>query len=79
MDYHSHSCDFFLIEKYGPWDQNIWQYPEILEVRYPKVGEVNPINSLWLTDLKNGKWTVVCLHFFSFLFTFFLSAVCLHL
>ena len=53
--YHSHSCDlFFFLEKYGPWDQNIWQYPEILEVRYPKVGEVNPINSLWLTDLKNG-------------------------
>ena len=48
---------FFFIEKYGPWTQNIWQYPEILEVRYPKVGEVNPINSLWLTDLKNGMYT----------------------
>ena len=41
------------------------------------MGEVNPINSLWLTDLKNGMYnrrgqTYICSYIC------FISAVCLH-
>ena len=45
--------DTYLLQNYGD-PNNLRQYPELLEVRYPKVGRQNPLNSLWLTDLKNG-------------------------
>ena len=43
----------YILQKYGPW-KALWNYPELLEVRCPKVSERNPKNTLWLTDLKNG-------------------------
>ena len=42
----------YLLQKYGPW-RGVWNYPNLLEVRYPKVGERNPVNTLWMTDLTN--------------------------
>lgn len=47
--------DVYLLQKYGtPWPgQPVQQYPDLMEVRYPKVGNDNPVNNLWLTDLTN--------------------------
>ena len=45
--------DTYLLQKYGSY-HNIQQYPELLEIRYPKVGNTNPKISLYLTDLTGG-------------------------
>lgn len=47
------NVDTYLLQKYtrGNPYYNIQQYPELLEIRYPKVGTTNPQNSLWMTDL----------------------------
>ena len=48
--------DTYLLQSYGQPD-NLRQYPDLLEVRYPKVGRVNPVSALWMTDLQTGAKT----------------------
>ena len=50
--------DTYLLQKYGHPDY-LQQYPDLLEVRYPKVGRKNPVNSLWLYDLQNNQKTQI--------------------
>jgi len=47
------NVNVYLLQKYGTlWPgEPVQQYPELMEVRYPKVGTRNPVNNLWLTDL----------------------------
>ena len=44
----------YVLQNYGSWE-NIRPYPELMEVRYPKVGAKNPQSSLWMTDLSNNR------------------------
>jgi hypothetical protein len=46
--------DVYVLPEYGPWTK-INQFPNLSEVRYPKVNGRNPKSSLWLTDFSNGN------------------------
>ena len=43
----------YFLQEYGNWKNPLRQYPDLDEVHYPKVGQKNPKNSLWMTDLTN--------------------------
>ena len=43
----------YLLPEYGYWQKPISQYPDYTELRYPKVGTVNPKVQMWLVDLKS--------------------------